>query len=277
LENDIPTGCAAHLIEVSLHAQGRHTVDAEDLIAGLKSCLGGWGSRGDFIDDQLVTWTDTDPSLTFFSDEHGIDRKVHHLTITLDREYCLALTVGRFAGAQSNRVLDIHPVLDLRSVNLPDDITDLESRFRSGTGDFSPVNQLEGRTDVSKPSGGCVAAFWLTNEPENAREQKRKEDVEHRACHENEHSRGIANRGKPFYINVALALDCAEIGELGQEHVASERNPRHAVFDAVFSAPGKNRRAETDRETLNVNPATARSEEVAELVHKDRAAKAQNH
>jgi len=116
----------------------------------------------------------------------------------------------------------------------------------------------------------------LSDEPDDGGKKESEKDVEGGAGDEDQHARGVADRREFGDVSFAFALDGAQVGELREEHVAAERNPRETVFDAVLTVPRNDRRTEADGEALDVNAAAAGGEEVAELVDEDGAAEEEN-
>ena len=155
------------------------------------------------------------------------------------------------------------PVGDGFAVDGANDVADAEAGLQGGTGGLDAVGAFEGLGDVADAGGGGHAAFRQADDGDDAGENKREEHVERRAGDEDEHSRGVGN-GREFRdVGRAFAFDRTEVGELREEHVAAERKPRDAVFDAVFRSVGPDGRTETDGETLDEHTATAGGEKVA--------------
>src|ERR1019366_1854611 len=148
----------------------------------------------------------------------------------------------------------------------------LKTGFGRGIRDGRAVGQAERRRDGANLGRGEVGNHGLADEPHDAGEREGEENVEGRAGDEDEELRNVVDGWEFFHVRGVLALDGTEVGELREEHVAAERDPREAVFDTVLAAPRPDRRTEADREALDVRAAAAGGKEMAEFVDEDRPA-----
>ena len=122
---------------------------------------------------------------------------------------------------------------------------------------------------VTDLRGVELGAGWLADPPHHTGEQERKENVKDRAGHEHQHLGAVADWRQPLQIGLVFALDRAQVGELGQGHIASDRQPGQAVFNTVLALPGKHLGPEADGETSDMDAAAARGQEMTQFVDKD--------
>ena len=113
--------------------------------------------------------------------------------------------------------------------------------------------------------------------PEDAGQGEGEDNVKDRAHDRDDHLIRVGDLRELLGLLAAGAFDAFHVGELGEGHVAAERDDRDAVVDAVLARPAEEARAEADGEAFDLQAALTGGEEVAELVDEDGAPEEGDH
>ena len=204
-----------------------------------------------------------------------MERDIERAAVPLDAEHRARVAVGVAARARQQDLVELVPVGHGASVDRLDHVPDAQSRLGGGALDPGAVGKVHCLEDVADPGGGRLVVRGPAHLPDHAREREGEQDVEGGAREENEDLRHVADRRQLRHVGLGASLDRAQVGELRQDNVAPEREPRDLVLRAVGSTPGEQRRPEADRKPLDVRAPGAGDEVMAELVDEYRAAKKQ--
>ena len=215
----------------------RHAVDRDDLVLQCEAAARGGGICGDRADDQPLFRGKAHHPEFFAAANLRPNRQVDRRVAPPDGENSFALALLGPAAAEGEVLANLAKRHDFFPVDGQDNIAGFEAGLDRRADDLPAVGGLDRGQDFPDGGGFQAAVRGLANDGDDARERESKEDVERRARHEHDHLGRIADGRQLRHVALHLAFNGAQVGQLGQQDVAAERNPGDPIIHTIASPP----------------------------------------